>query len=182
MAFETPMSIAAADSSPPASPAPRSPLTRIAIAAALAAGLTIGSLLVDTTAPPSTLTGDVDIRDGPPPALSVPLVGLGDNLVIGYVCLPTVAGGSGELAVSFEVTNAGPRDILVTDLPAGPPPQGLAGLQAVGVTGGGECGRPGFDTPGGLVQAAQRRLFTFWYRPSPCPRPTRAHVPVVVHQ
>jgi hypothetical protein len=115
-------------------------------------------------------------------AMAVPLVGLGDNLVIGYTCVAVNRPGN-TMSVSFEVLNDSSFAIIVNSLGAGPPKRGIGNLRYVRSTTGGTCGRPGTQVVGGLLPQTQSQLFTLWFRRAGlCPRPAQVELPVRVTQ
>jgi hypothetical protein len=150
--------------------------------------LLAGMLLVGGTPTPTATVQLSPFQPTPAPlstpavTFSVPFVALGDNLIIGYICSPVIAAGS-NLAISFEVMNSGPRDILVTSMKAGLRSRGLSGLRELRTTSGGGCDNPGIAPAAGMIASGQSQLFTFWYRrPAACSRAWQANVPVQARQ
>jgi hypothetical protein len=133
-------------------------------------GVVVGSVLVAhrTSTPPET-TAVVATSEAakPIPLPSVPeIIGLGQNLALGYTC-PAVTVGGATLAISFQVVNFGEQDVTLLSVT---PDLAHSGLRTAGnPTMGGACSEPGNDAPGGLISPGDSRLITLRFtRPASC--------------
>jgi hypothetical protein len=172
--------------SEPGPPGRLSRFSWIMLATLTSVCLGAGMLLVNGTDP----SDPAAVRIAPPPVLptfpsepiSVPHVGLADNLVIGYTCMP-IFGPDRTTAVSFQVMNASQNRITVNSITPGRHQHGLRGLVHFHTTEGGSCNQPGDESVGGVLSSGDSQLFTLWYRRAKsCAQSVQADVPIAVTQ